>query len=123
MFLAIPVLITSFLTKQLIVTRIKAEAYEFSLESIGVSGFAYTKDKALEIATNCRNSNKAILGGDVYLLKKGHIESTSASWYCERNDNETPADYVTRSYKETIDYLSHYPDNTEFLFSFVTDER
>lgn len=122
-FLAVPVLITSFLTKQLIVTRIKAEAYEFSLESIGVSGFAYTKDKALEIATNCRNSNKAILGGDVYLLKKGHIESTSASWYCERNDNETPADYVTRSYKETIDYLSHYPDNTEFLFSFVTDER
>lgn len=122
-FLAVPVLITSFLTKQLIVTRIKAEAYEFSLESIGVSGFAYTKDKALEIATNCRNSNKAILGGDVYLLKKGHIESTSASWYCDRNDNETPADYVTRSYNVTIDYLNQYPDNTEFLFSFVTDER
>lgn len=122
-FLAVPVLITSFLTKQLIVTRIKAEAYEFSLESIGVSGFAYTKDKALEIATNCRNSNKAILGGDVYLLKKGHIESTSASWYCERNDNDTPADYVTRSYNVTIDYLNQYPDNTEFLFSFVTDER
>lgn len=122
-FLAVPVLITSFLTKRWIVTMTKVKADEFSLESIDVSGFAYTKNKALEIAENCRNSNKAILGGDVYLLKKGHIESTSASWYCERNDNETPADYVTRSYKETIDYLSHYPDNTEFLFSFVTDER
>lgn len=122
-FLAVPVLITSFLTKRWIVTMTKVKADEFSLESIGVSGFAYTKNKALEIAENCRNSNKAILGGDVYLLKKGHIESTSASFYCDRNDNETPADYVTRSYKETIDYLSHYPDNTEFLFSFVTDER
>ena len=122
-FLAIPVLITSFLTKRWIVTRVKATADKYSLESIGVSGFAYSKQKALEIAENCRNSNKAILGGDVYLLKKGHIESTSASWYCDRNDNETPADYVTRSYNVTIDYLNQYPDNTEFLFSFVTDER
>ena len=39
----------------------------YSLEEIGVNGFAYSKQKALEIAENCRNSNKAILGGDVYL--------------------------------------------------------
>lgn len=122
-FLTVPVLITSFLTKRWIVTRVKATADDFSLESIGVNSFAYSKRKALKIAERYYNSNTPILGGDVYMLKAEHIESTSASWYCDQNENETPADYVTRSYNVTIDYLNQYPNNTEFLFSFVTDER
>ena len=121
-FLAVPVLITSFLTKQLIVTRIKAEAYEFSLESIGVSGFAYTKDKALEIATNCRNSNKAILGGDVYQLKNGQITATDDNWYCDRNSSEQFPEYVVRSYNVADEYINKYPDNSKFLYSLITED-
>ncbi|WP_195628776.1 Imm40 family immunity protein [Bacteroides finegoldii] len=121
--LILPVLITSYLTKRWIVTRVKAMAEEFSLESIGVNDFAYSKRKALKIAETYYNSNTPILGGDVYKMVNERIEFTSDSWYCDRNDNETPADYVIRSYKVTIDYLNQYPDNTEFLFSFVTNER
>lgn len=122
-FLAVPVLITSSLTKCWIVTRVKATADEFSLESIGVNGFAYSKSKALKIAETYYYSNKPILGGDVYQLKNGQIRATNDNWYCDRKSSETLAAYVVRSYKIAIEYIHQFPDNSNSLFGFVVDTQ
>lgn len=101
-------------------SRIKSR---YSLKLIGVDGFAFSKDEALKVAEGYCNSNKPILGGDVYLYENGHIEPTYANWYCERNSSETPYDYIIRSYHVAIDYILKFPSNANFLFGFVIDER
>jgi hypothetical protein len=93
-----------------------------SLETIGVHGFAYSQDEALKITNGYFNSNKPILGGDVYKLFSGRIESTSDSWYCNRKESETLYDYIVRSYHITCDYIRNYPDKTNTFFSIVIEQ-
>ena len=93
-----------------------------SLEPLGVNGFAYLQKEALKIANGYFNSNKPILGGDVYKLVNGCIESTSDSWYCDRKESESLYDYVVRSYHITCDYIRNYPDKTNTFFSIVIEQ-
>lgn len=93
-----------------------------SLEPLGVNGFAYLQKEALKIANGYFNSNKPILGGDVYKLVNGRIESTSDSWYCDRKESESLYDYVVRSYHITCDYIRNYPDKTNTFFSIVIEQ-
>lgn len=93
-----------------------------SLEPLGVNGFAYLQKEALKIVNGYFNSNKPILGGDVYKLVNGRIESTSDSWYCDRKETETLYDYVVRSYHITCDYIRNYPDKTNTFFSIVIEQ-
>lgn len=93
-----------------------------SLELLGVNGFAYPRKEALKIVNEYFNSNKPILGGDVYKLVNGRIESTSDSWYCNRKESETLYDYVGRSYHITCDYIRNYPDKTNTFFSIVIEQ-
>lgn len=95
---------------------------KYSLESLGVNGFAYTRKEALKIANGYFNSNKPILGGDVYKLVNGRIESTSDNWYCDRKESESPYDYVVRSYHIACDYIRDYPDKTNTFFSIVIEQ-
>ncbi len=94
----------------------------FSLEPLGVHGFAYPRKEALKIANGYFSSNTPILGGDVYELVNGRIESTSDSWYCERKETETLYDYVVRSYNVACDYIREYPGNENTFFSIVIDQ-
>lgn len=93
-----------------------------SLEFLSVNGFAYPRKEALKIANGYFNSNKPILGGDVYKLVNGRIESTSDSWYCDRKESESPYDYVVRSYHITCDYIRNYPAKTNTFFSIVIEQ-
>lgn len=93
-----------------------------SLEFLSVNGFAYPRKEALKIANGYFNSNKPILGGDVYKLVNGRIESTSDSWYCDRKESESPYDYVVRSYHTTCDYIRNYPAKTNTFFSIVIEQ-
>ena len=93
-----------------------------SLEPLGVNGFAYTRKEALKIANGYFNSNKPILGGDVYKLVNGRIESTSDNWYCDRKESESLYDYVVRSYHIACDYIRDYPDKTNIFFSIVIEQ-
>lgn len=95
---------------------------KYSLETIGVHGFAYPQKEALKIANGYFNSNIPILGGDVYKLLNGHIESTSDSWYCNRNGSETPYEYIVRSYHVTLSYIREYPGNENTFFSIVIEQ-
>ena len=96
---------------------------KYSLESIGIDGFAYSKNEALRIVEEYYHSNEAILGGDVYKVKNGKIKLTYDSWYCERNSAETISEYVNRSYKIARDYISRYHSTTNILFGFVIEEK
>ena len=93
-----------------------------SLELLGVNGFAYPRKEALKIANRYFNSNKPILGGDVYKLVNGRIESTSDSWYCDRKESESSYDYVVRSYHIACDYIRDYPDKANTFFSIVIEQ-
>ncbi len=93
-----------------------------SLELLGVNDFAYPRKDALKIANGYFNSNKPILGGDVYKLVNGRIESTSDSWYCDRKESESLYNYVVRSYHITCDYIRNYPDKTNTFFSIVIEQ-
>lgn len=117
----IPALFTGWIASLYLNTKkTKVWAFkEISLESIGVKGVAYPRDEALIIAQEYFNSNRPILGGDVYKLMNGQIESTSDSWYCDQNGFETPYEYLVRSYHVTCDYIRKYPDNSNILFNFV----
>lgn len=95
----------------------------YSLESSGVNGIAYPKNEAIKIADCYLQSNTPILGGDVYILENGIIKPNYDSWYCDRNDSETLSAYATRSYKETIEYITKYPETGKTLFSFVTNDK
>jgi len=89
---------------------------------LGVNGFAYPRKEALKIANRYFNSNKSILGGDVYKLVNGRIESTSDSWYCDRKVSESSYDYVVRSYHIAYDYIRDYPDKANTFFSIVIEQ-
>ena len=93
-----------------------------SLDLLGVNDFAYPRKEALKIANGYFNSNTPILGGDVYKLVNGRIESTSDSWYCDRKESESPYDYVVRSYHTTCDYIRNYPAKTNTFFSIVIEQ-
>lgn len=67
-------------------------------------------------------SNKPILGGDVYKLVNGRIESTSDSWYCDRKESEPSYDYVVRSYHIACDYIRDYPGKANTFFSIVIEQ-
>lgn len=96
---------------------------KYSLESVGVKGFAYPKDVAIKIAYNYNQSNTPILGGDVYIFENDQISITDDNWYCDQMDNETLLDYANRSYQVTIDYIHKLPENTRLLFHFVIEEN
>ena len=93
-----------------------------SLELLGVNGFAYPRKEALKIANGYFNSNKPILGGDVYKLVNGRIESTSDSWYCDQKESESSYDYVVRSYHIACDYIRDYPGKANTFFSIVIEQ-
>ncbi len=94
----------------------------YSLDSLGLIGTAFTRDEALLIAKEYFNSSIPILGGDVYLLEKRGIKSTSDSWYCDRNKSENLNDYITRSYNVADDYIRNYPGDANILFGFVIED-
>lgn len=96
---------------------------KYSLEPLGVHGFAYPQKEALKIANGYFNSNIPILGGDVYKMENGRITLTLDSWYCDRISSESPSEYVRRCYLVTTDYVSKYPNNANFLFGFVVDAQ
>ena len=90
-----------------------------SLELLGVNGFAYPRKEALKIANGYFNSNKPILGGDVYKLVNGRIESTSDS---DKKESESSYDYVVRSYHIACDYIRDYPGKANTFFSIVIEQ-
>ena len=93
-----------------------------SLQSMGLSELALTRDDLLEAARLALECQLPILGGDVYFLTGEAIEPAYANWHVERKDGESSDAFVKRSYDETIRYVKSLPKSAgkAHLFVMVT---
>jgi len=79
-----------------------------SLEPIGVRNWALTAAQAIEAIARLSSAGVAVLGGDVYSLESGCIEQNYDSWFCNRNNCESEADFVIRSALKAKGYIERY---------------
>jgi hypothetical protein len=87
----------------------------------GTNEFALKIDDAIAAIALAKESNIQILGGDVYYLKSGDIESAYANWSSERRQSEDETTYTQRTWKEAEEYIVKFPknSNSETLFVLV----
>ena len=52
----------------------------------------------------------AILGGDVLLRKGAHFEHSYNHWHSDKQAGEDWTEFVTRSHREALDYVTHFPE-------------
>lgn len=56
-------------------------------------------------------------------MENGRITSTLDGWCCDKISSESPSEYARRCYLVTIDHISKYTNNANFLFGFVVDAQ
>lgn len=93
-----------------------------SLEELGVRNWALQKDTALEALDRLLNIGVPILGGDVYVVKNDSLEQNYDNWYCERNEDETNADFIERSVSFAKRYISSYKINGRDVYFSIVPE-
>lgn len=69
-----------------------------------------TREDAISVLRVLREEGRAVLGGDVYHQTAGEIKSAYANWHCDRTAGESDDEYVNRSVKAGIEYVSRYPE-------------
>jgi len=87
-----------------------------SLESSGVRNWALTPVQAIEAIVRLSDVGVAILGGDVYVLGLGHVEQCYDSWFCNKDNFESEADFVVRSALEAREYVECYGVSNDGVF-------
>lgn len=93
-----------------------------SLQSVGIRNWALDRGAALAALDEFCAQGISVLGGDVYVLRNGTLESTYDNWYCNRMEGEVNADFVSRSIGEARRYIEDYPAKLDpMLFSIVPD--
>lgn len=79
-----------------------------SWDDFGVNNWALTKEQALSALDRFSLENIFVLGGDVYQLVDGNLESNNDNWYCDRNGGEDTDTYLDRSISISRQYISSY---------------
>jgi hypothetical protein len=79
-----------------------------SLDVIGVNNWALSKEQALIALEKLFSIGVPILGGDVYTISNGEINSQYDNWYCERLQDETSMEFVNRSFVSANRYVQNY---------------
>jgi hypothetical protein len=85
----------------------------------GSSAVALPRSAALEALRTLDKSSIAVLGGDVLQLSQGKLKYVYANWYCNREGNETPINYVERSKREALSYVEKFKPFGDFEPLFV----
>lgn len=93
-----------------------------SLTVIGVRNWALDREKALNALTKLAKINVPVLGGDVYSVQDGVIDSTYDNWYCNRNNLESDSAYMERSISAARDYILKFKPHKSMLFAIVPGE-
>ena len=90
------------------------------LESIlGVREIAWGRADALRAIASLRQTDWAILGGDVLRRTGGKIEYTNDSWHTELQSNESGLDFLGRSHDEGEAFLLGYRNHADDPYLFV----
>lgn len=94
-----------------------------ALHDTGVSNWALSKEQALNALDKFEVEKISVLGGDVYELNDGELESNYDNWYCDREPDESLENYVTRSINKARAYISNYrsQNQKQEMFVFVAE--
>jgi hypothetical protein len=90
-----------------------------SLTDVGVRNWGFTQTAALAVIARFASIGVPILGGDVYEIIDGILQSNYDNWYCDPLAGETEADFLKRSLDKAESYISSYyakePDKVFFV--------
>jgi hypothetical protein len=92
-----------------------------SLEALGLNEVAWTQEDALQVLDQLRGMPVAILGGDVYSSKTGHLMPTYDNWCCDRHADEDFAAFAARSQRVAAEYIAKRSPLSEDLIVLVSD--
>ena len=89
-----------------------------SLESIGISEFAWKSEDALNVINFLVSKGYAILGGDVYVCTDKGFESIYDSWYVNKSVSER---FIEESRDKAFEYIMKYTEinGSNYLYSIV----
>lgn len=82
-----------------------------SLASIGTEGTAWYREHIFQVLDALRDTDWAVLGGDVLRVAGQQIEYTFANWHSDLRSGERRKEFVTRSIEEATFYIANYPDD------------
>lgn len=91
-----------------------------SLESLGIRNWALGSDAALFALESLSDLGIGVLGGDVYVVDGGGVESNYDNWYCNKERGESSDDFVARSISKAKSYILGY-QRKGVLFALVPD--
>jgi len=93
-----------------------------SLEHLGIVELAWDCQNAVMVVEFLCEYNYAILGGDVYRLINGGLESTYDSWYLNKDVTKSREQFVEESKNKAIAYISQYHarNGDDFYYSLVS---
>ena len=95
-----------------------------SLEHLGILEMAWDWQNAIKVVEFFCKYGYAVLGGDVYKLINGKLRSTYDSWYTNKDENKSKAEFIEETRNRAIYYINKYRnDNGEdFYYSVVYDK-
>ena len=84
-----------------------------SLGQLGLEEVALRREDALRAIRVLQESSVPILGGDVYFEQQGGVESAYASWYVDKQDNESRKTFADRSCLKAKNYVVEFPKSLD----------
>ena len=92
-----------------------------SLEDVGIHNWALTREQAMGVLEQFESEGIGVLGGDVYELQCGVLQSNYGNWWCQKSVGESREDFVIRSIEKARSYIGEYrmDSNVPFLFAIV----
>ncbi|MFL5811571.1 MAG: Imm40 family immunity protein [Flavisolibacter sp.] len=93
------------------------------LFDVGVHNWALTKSQVMLAIERLRSLEIPILGGDVYEIINGVLQSNYDNWYCDALPDETQKNFVRRSINKAISFIETYKpqDPIEVFFVLVPE--
>jgi hypothetical protein len=89
------------------------------------NNWAFTKENILDVVEKLKEIQIPILGGDVFVKRKGMIRFGNANWYCNKSDTPEGKMFLDFSIEKSKQYILHVLNynatnkKEEVLFSIV----
>lgn len=84
-----------------------------ALTEHGSKNWALTRAQALAAISAIEDESRVLLGGDVWLAKKGSLTPTGDSWHFEPNLHDARAANVRDAAVKAKTYVTAYPDRDD----------
>jgi len=91
------------------------------LNHLGISEIAWDGENAIKVVEFLNKNNYAIIGGDVYKIVDGNLDSTYDSWYFNRNEAKSNQEFLQESMERAITYINQYHEGNgkDYYYSIV----